>query len=121
MEAHAAELDEPALRVPRDGVADDERVVEAQVPGGGGGVGEEAEPVDDDGVAARVGQEVEDGVVDDARVAVVRAAPRPVEEPEAEQQQRVGVEEPPRAVAEHGEDQLLRERERVERARLIGR
>ena len=70
---------------------------------------------------ARAGEEAEDGVVDDPRVAVARAAARPVEEPEAEQQQGVGVAEPPRAVAEHGEDELLRERERLERGRVIGR
>lgn len=95
--------------------------MEAQVAAGGGGVGEEAEPVEEDGVAARGGEEAEDGVVDDPRVAVARAAARPVEEPEAEQQQGVGVAEPPRAVAEHGEDELLRELERLERGRVIGR
>lgn len=95
--------------------------MEAQVAAVGGGVGEEAEPIEEDGVAARAGEEAEDGVVDDPRVAVVRAAARPVEELEAEQQQCVGVAEPPRAVAEHGEDELLRERERLERVRLIGR
>ena len=116
-----AEDAEPSLRVARDGVADDESVVEARVPGGCAGVGEETEPVDDDGVATRAGEEAEDGVVDGSRVAVVPAAPRPVEELEAEQQQRVVVGEPPRAVAQHGEDELLRERESLERGRLIGR
>lgn len=95
--------------------------MEAQVAACRGGVGEEAEPVEEDGVAARAGEEAEYGVVDDPRVAVARAAARPVEKPEAEQQQGVGVVEPPRAVAEHGEDELLRERESLERGRVIGR
>lgn len=95
--------------------------MEAQVAAGRGGVGEEAEPVEEDGVAARAGEEAEDRVVDDPRVGVVRSAARPVEEPEAEQQQGVVVVESQRAVAEHGEDELLRERERFERGRVIGR
>lgn len=119
-EAHAAEDAEAALRVAGDGVADDERVVEARLVGGRGGGGEEAEPVEQHGGAARAGEQAEDGVVDGARVAVARAAAGPVEELEAEQQQRVAVGEAPRAVADEREDELLRERERLERRRVLG-
>lgn len=93
--------------------------MEARLPGGRGGGGEEAEPVEHHRGAARAREQVEDGMVDGARVEVVRAAPRPVEELEAEQQNRVAVGEPPRAVAEHRQDELLRERERLERRRVV--
>lgn len=120
-ESHATEDAEPALGIAGDGVADDERVVEARPGGGRVGVGEEAEPVHHHGGAAGAGEEAEDGVVHGARVGIPPAAPRPVEEPEAEQQQRVVVGEVARAVAEHGQHELLGERERVERRGLLGR
>lgn len=113
MEAHAAEDVEPALRVARDGIADDERVVETQVAASRGGVEEAVEPIEKDGIAARASKEAEDGVVDGPRVVVAPVTARPVEELEAEQQQGGVVVEPPRMVAEHGKDERLRERERL--------
>lgn len=120
-EAHAAEDAEPALGIAGDSVADDESIVETRLRRGSGGGGEEAEPVEHHSGAARAEEEAEDGMVHGARVAVARAAPGPIEEPEAEQQQRVAVGEPPRAVAEHCQDELLRQRERLKRGSVLRR
>lgn len=99
LETHAGEELEGELGFAGDGVADDEGLVEAGVWRGGvrgeekgvaGGGREEAEPVEDDGDEVGAGEAAEDGVVGGAGVAVAGLAARPVEEAEAEEEERGG-------------------------------